>query len=194
MTRTTLTILGAVLILSNYCVMHAFAQCLDRPDIATLTRTYAGKYLNDAYGFSVQIPRNLVGRDVNNPLYQRGFTIVFDDPDESISVYADVNSLEWQSVDKAAMGYAGFFTKDQKVQSATSEQTDLGGRRAIMIETRFLCHKSSTRYASILIVTLSLDRRFIYSLRWEGRLEEEDGGRKILKSLVSSWRFREPKS
>lgn len=143
----------------------------------------------------MQIPRDFVGRDVDNPLYQRGFTIVFDDPDESISAYADTNSLEWNSVDKVAKEYARYLAEGtDKVLLTNSEATQLGGRRAVIVETRFLCHGSSTPYASILIATLSLDKRFTYSLRWEGKVEEEESGRQILKSLSSSWRFRRPKS
>jgi hypothetical protein len=188
-------LLGGVLILSCACIGPASAQCLDKPEIASLTRTYTGTYVNDAYGFSVQIPRDFVGRDVDNPLYQRGFTILSEDPDESLRVYADVNSLEWKNIDKAALEYARPFADDaSKILSTTSHTTVLGGRHAVVVETRFLCRGSSTRYASMLILTLSADRRFVYALRWEGKLEEMGRGRQLLRSLRSSWRFREPKS
>jgi hypothetical protein len=195
MTSLDSILLGGVLILSSYCSGLASAQCIDKPDRSFLTRTYIGSYVNDAYGFSVEIPRGSIGRDVNNPLYQKGFTILFDDPDESLSVDADVNSMEWNSAVEAAKGYADFITEDDdRILSTSSENAMLGGRPAVIVERRFLCKGTSTRYAFLLAISLSRDGRFVYALRWEGKLDEMDGGRRLLRSLCSSWHFRKPKS
>jgi len=173
----------------------AFAQCPASPDSTTLTRSYSGEYKNLAYGFKVSIPSPFIGRDVDNPLYQRGFTLLFPDSQESISVYADVNSLDWRSTPEAEAGYTRAFTDQAaKVFSETRTQSQLGHQNAIEEAAEYSCGKMQGTFASITIVSLSLDKRFVYTIRWEGKKSERDEGSKVLHQLVSSWRFFTPKS
>lgn len=185
---------GALLLLIP-CTGHAFSACPNTPRADTLTRTYHDTYSNPAYGFTVTIPPNLIGRDVDSPLYQRGFTILFSDPEESISVYADTNSLEWKDVSIAAKEYSQFFTEEaRRVLSSDIVKTTLDGRPAIRITVSYTCKGSTTHYSSISTVSLSHDLRFVYTLGWEGREDELEAGKHILDSLMTSWRFHRPTS
>jgi hypothetical protein len=173
----------------------AFAQCPASPEAAALIRRYSGEYENFAYGFKVSIPSPFVGRDVDNPLYQRGFTLLFPDSQESITVYADVNSLDWRNVREAAAGYTKAFTDQAtEVFSETRTQSQLGHQNAIEDAAEYSCGESQSAFASITVVSLSPDKRFIYTLRWEGKRNKRDEGRKVLGQLVSSWKFFTPRS
>jgi hypothetical protein len=167
--------------------------CLSRN--TALTRRYSGGYENLAYGFKVSIPSRFVGFDVDNPLYQRGFTLLFPDSQESITVYADINSLDWRSVTEAATGYTKVFTDQAaKVLSENRKHSLLGRRDAIQDAADYSCGDNQTPFSSITIVSLSPDKRFVYTLRWEGKKNERAAGKKALQELVSSWRFFAPKT
>jgi hypothetical protein len=175
------------------CTGRALSQCPDAPPAETLKRSYTGVYANPAYGFAVTIPPGLAGRDVDNPLYQRGFTILFSDPEESLRVYADTNSLDWRSAGIAAKEYSRFFTeKAAKVLSSAAVDTGLDGHQATRITVHYMCGSSQTQYASISTVSLSRDRRFVYVVRWEGKADKLQSGEDILGMLLKSWHFRKP--
>lgn len=183
------------LLMPSWSLASDSAYCHERHATENWARSYIALYENLAYGFTVEIPKGLVGKDEDNPLYQRGFIIVFQDPDESLAVYAGPNSLEWENVDDAAQWYASIF-KDhaEKVLSTSTANSVLGNRSAKTVTTRYLCPGSDTRYTSIMILTMSRDKRFEYSLEWVGKPDEESHGVQILKALSSSWRFRKPRS
>jgi hypothetical protein len=173
----------------------AFAQCPASPDATALTRKYSGEYENFAYGFRVSIPDPFIGRDGDNPLYQRGFPLLFPDSQESIAVYVDINSLEWRSVTETATGYAKAFAgQAAKMVSEYRKHTLLGHRDAIQDTADYLCGGGETLFSSITIVSLSRDKRFVYTLRWEGKKDERAAGNEVLQKLVSSWRFFAPRS
>jgi hypothetical protein len=126
-------------------------------------------------------------------LYQRGFTILFSDPEESLRVYADTNSLDWRSAGIAAKEYSRFFTeKAAKVLSSAAVDTGLDGHQATRITVHYMCGSSQTQYASISTVSLSRDRRFVYVVRWEGKADKLQSGEDILGMLLKSWHFRKP--
>ncbi len=150
---------------------------------------------NPAYGFRILIPPTLTGRDVDNPLYQRGFILLFSDPDESLNIQADTNSLDGNTLSQAAAEYTRAYTDQAKsILSYRSNNIVLGRRAAIEVSTSFLCRGTPGVFSLVTILTLSPDRRFLYTLNWTGREDRRDAGTKLLRQLVRSWRFMKPTS
>jgi hypothetical protein len=177
-------------------VPRALSQCVAQLKVDQLPRVYSGQYRNPAYGFSVFIPQGFVGRDVDNPLYQRGFIVLFPNPEERISAYADVNSLEWRSPKEAADALAGIDSKEGlNFVSRHGVAMAFNGHSAFRTTIDYTCgHDRQSRYSSVLVVALSNDKRFYYILSWEGSRTHSKAGEKTLQLFVDSWRFSKPTS
>lgn len=177
------------------CAAETTQSCPVKQHPEMMRRTYTGRYVNPAEGFDVLIPLGLVGRDVDDPAYQRGFTILFQDPEESLSVGGEHNSLEWKDARAAAEDNSSAYREDgRKILFSQGNELVLNRRKAYEITISYTCPGSSVQYSSITAFALSVNRQWIYELRWEGKSTEIKNGRKIMRLLYSTWHFRKPKS
>ncbi len=185
--------LSTLVVQPGNCAAETTQSCPVKQYPGMMKRSYTGRYVNPAEGFDVLIPRGLVGRDVDDPAYQRGFTILFQDPDESLGVDGEPNSLYWKDAIEAAEADSSAYRDDgRKITFSKGEVLVLDGRRAYSITTSYTCPGSGIQYSSITTLALGVDREYVYTLRWEGKSNELESGRKIMQSLYSTWHFRKP--
>jgi hypothetical protein len=122
------------------CTVETTQSCPVKQHPQTMKRSYAGRYVNPSGGFDVLIPRDLVGRDVDNPSCQRGFTILFHDPAESLSVKGEPNSLDWNDARKATEANSNASREDgRKITFSKGYIFVLDGRQASSITTSYIC-------------------------------------------------------
>ncbi len=175
------------------CAAETIQSCPVKQFPEMMKRSYTGRYVNPAEGFDVLIPRGLVGRDVDDPAYQRGFTILFQDPEESLSVGGEHNSLEWKNARAAAEDNSSAYREDgRKITFSQGDSFVLDRRKGHEITTSYICLGSNVQYSSVTAFALSANREWIYELRWEGKSSEIVNGRKVMRLLYSTWHFRKP--
>lgn len=186
-------VLGVLLVRMGTCAAETTQDCPDKQDPETMKRSYTGRYVNPAEGFDVIIPRGLVGRDFDDPSYQRGFIIFFEHPVESLLVNGEPNSLEWKDAREAAEAYSSSYPDDgRKITSSKGGVLLLDGHKAYTVMKSYTCPSSNVQYSSITTSVLGVDREYVYMLRWEGTSDELEKGRKLMHSLYSTWHFRKP--
>jgi len=153
-------------------------------------RTYVGEYKNLSYGYSVVIPHGLTGVDMDNPAYQRGFTIILRDPSRTISVSAETNSLEYNDSKAAAVAELYLF-KQQGLQVAHEHTgpTELAGHAAANLSFRFACSGAEAEYLHIEILALSPDGQYVYTISWDGPSNMERLDQRLIAALRRSWRM-----
>jgi hypothetical protein len=175
------------------CAAETTQDCPVKQHPETMKRSYTGRYVNPAEGFDVLIPRGLVGRDFDEPSYQRGFVILFQDQEESLVVDGEHNSLYWKNAREAADFDSSSYRDDgRKIVFSKGDILLLDRRRAYSVTTSYTCPGSGIQYSSITALALGVDREYVYTLRWEGKSDELENGRKIMPSLYSTWHFRKP--
>lgn len=185
--------LSTLLLQLGNCVAETIQSCPVKHHPEMMKRSYTGRYVNLAEGFDVLIPRGLVGRDVDDPAYQRGFTILFQDPEESLGVEGEPNSLYWKHAREAAEDNLSAYRNDgRKILFSEGNVLVLDAHVAYTVTTSYICPHSRIQYSSITTLALGIDREYVYTLRWEGRSDELENGRKIMQSLYSTMHFRKP--
>ena len=153
-------------------------------------RTYAGEYRNGSYGFSVVIPHGFTGVDADNPAYQKGFIIALKDPERSVSVFADTNSLEYTDATAAATGELGLFKQQGlRVENQQIAGTELGGHSAVTLSFQYRCSNQGAQYAHVEVIAISLDGQYVYTIAWDGAADQERLDQRIITGLKRSWRY-----
>ena len=152
-------------------------------------RTYAGEYRNGSYGFSVVIPHGLTGVDADNPAYQKGFIIALKDPERTVSVFADTNSLEYPDAKAAAAGELGLFQQGLRVENQQIRGTELGGKPAATLSFQYRCSNQESRYVHVEVIAISPDGQYVYTIAWDGAADQDRLGQRIIIGLKRSWRY-----
>lgn len=80
------------------------SQVLNRDEGAPTN--YRGRYVNEVYGYSVEIPEGLVGVGAAPPAPNHGVSIVLsEEPEARIWIDGSYNSLFWSTLDEAAAAH-----------------------------------------------------------------------------------------
>jgi hypothetical protein len=190
-----LTILSAVLsITAVWCfVPVSRAQYCDFPPKELMQgehREYRGMYLNEAYGYSVVIPGDLIGYDDVNPLYQHGFGIsVGAQPQSYIFVNGEPNSLEFATAGDAATQHLKYMDKHgNRIGPPQISESKLGRLTAAVLFATYTCSGLPERYVVYSIFAVSPDRSQLYEVSLyaqEGRFEQDKA---VLGAIVKSWK------
>lgn len=157
-------------------------------------RRYTGRYVNRAFGFSTQLPGGLAGLDADDPSYQRGFAVALPKDQGTVWVFAESNSADFgqpQAAAEAAIHYLG--TRAEHMLPANYVKEKIASHPAERVSAEFQCAGSKERFGYTAIMAMDTDRRFVYSIVWEGRLIDSNSADTILQSLQSSWRFLVPR-
>jgi hypothetical protein len=154
------------------------------------SRAYRGLYENKAYGYSVEIPTDLVGHDGVNPFYQHGFGIISGgDPHSYIVVDGDKNSLEFASPADAATRFLKFLSRHgSKVDSSKITESQLGELKAALLVATYTCPGSAERYVRASMVAISPDKSNLYEVTLYARSDRFALDRAVFDALVKSWK------
>jgi hypothetical protein len=153
-------------------------------------REYHGAYKNEAYGYSVVIPANLVGYDDVNPFYQHGFGILLGaEPQTYVFVNGEPNSLEFPRPVDAASQFLKYLGKDgNKVESSKITESRLGPLKAALLVATYTCPGSAERYTTATMVAISPDKSNLYEVTLYARSDRFEQDRAVLDALAKSWK------
>jgi hypothetical protein len=155
------------------------------------SREFRGPYENKAYGYSVEIPADLVGYDSANPFYQNGLGIIIGgEPKSYIVVDGEKNSLEFTGPADAATRFLEYLRKHaSKVESSRITASQLGPLKAAFLVATYTCPGSAERYAKASMIAISPDKSNLYEITLFARSDHFDHDRVVLDALVKSWKY-----
>ncbi len=136
------------------------------------------------------IPHGLAGVDGNNPAYQKGFIIALKNPERTVSVFADTNSLEYLNAKAAAGGELGLFKQQGlRVEGEQIVGAELGGRPAATLSFQYRCSTQEPAYAHFEVVAISPDGQYVYTITWDGAADQDRLDQWLITELKRSWRY-----
>lgn len=161
----------------------------DGPDMAKFTGTYS----NFVYGYSVKVPRGLVGHNTPAPSPQHGYGIVLSwEPRAYIFVDGSYNSSEAKNANEIEETYLKFLQEESaeviKVEKSRSVLGPLSARRYVAKHT---CKK--LRGTFIEDMTIALHKGVVYSA---GLLTTPDRylrDKPVLEQMLKTWRLAQRK-
>lgn len=153
-------------------------------------REYRGLYENKAYGYSVEIPTDLVGYDGANPLYQQGFGIILGaEPKSYILANGEPNSLEFTRPVDAASQFLKYLRKHaSKVESSKITESRLGALKGALLIATYTCPGSTERYVRASMIAISPDKSKLYEVTLYARADRFGQDRAVLDALAKSWK------
>lgn len=189
-------VLYLLLILVGYTArpdhIHA-AGCNEFPpssfeDDPTLVRL-EGRYINDAWGYTIEIPRGLVAKSSppNHP--QHGFGILLSRrPKGYIWVNASPNTLEWKSLRQAADAHISWIKEGSaNILKIERYRTNLNGFPALRLIVRYEC-PTRTMIDEYFIAIDS--RQIVYTIALSADAEKYSSYKKILAKIARTWQLR----
>ena len=176
-----------------YFVPVSRAQYCDFPPKELMQgehREYRGVYLNEAYGYFVVIPGDLIGYDDVNPLYQHGFGIsVGAQPQSYIFVNGEPNSMKFAAPADAATQHLEYLDKHgNRIGSPQITESQLGRLKAALLLATYTCPGLPERYVVASVFAVSPDRSQLYEVSLfahEGHFEQDKA---VLDAIVKSWK------
>jgi hypothetical protein len=154
-------------------------------------REYRGLYLNQAFHYSVTVPKGVAGYDTVNPLYQTGFVVVFgDQPQSYITLFAEPNSLEDASSGDVAKREPDYLRRKGKtIKSASITSAHLGRLPASRIRLTYACQGSTERHVQVSVFALSPSKSIVYEISLYANAGGYAHGREVLSQLLKSWKY-----
>lgn len=168
--------------------------CPTRPDVGSKPRRYAGFYENRAYGFSVVIPNGSTGFDADDPMYQRGFTIALPRDGGFLTVLAEANSAEYTNARASARELLLYLRdRTQGVFRSTLSEDLVDHHSAEQVSADFSCAGDRRLYTFLALTTMDENRRFVYTIMWEGPASSATAARDLIHEIRNSWTFIRPR-
>jgi len=189
------TILAASIILCAFCclVPESQAQYCDFEKKLTESerREYRGIYKNKSYGYSVEIPGELIGYDDGNPFYQHGFGIVVGGtPQSYVFVNGEPNSLEFASSGDAASQSLKYLHKHgNSVESSEITESHLGPLNAALLLATYTCPGMTDRYVVSSIFAVSPEGSQLYEVSLYAHESRFKRDKAVLDAIVKSWQY-----
>ena len=189
------TILAASIILSTFgsLVPESQAQYCDfgKKQTESEPRKYRGIYQNKSYGYSVEIPGELVGYDDGNPFYQHGFGIVVGEtPQSHIFVSGEPNSLEFATSGDAASQYLKYLRKHgNRIETSEIRESHLGPLNAVLLFATYTCPGIRERYVVSSIFAVSPEGSQLYEVSLYAHESRFKQDKAVLDAIVKSWQY-----
>src|ERR1700682_36931 len=151
---------------------------------------YRGRYLNEAYQYSLVIPEHFAGYDQPDATHH-GFGLVFGAKQESyIVVDGAKNSLELNAPSDQAIQDLEYMRKEKKlVESANFTTARLDHLPSALLVATYTCSGSAKRYTQISAFALSPDKENAYELTLYCLANQCEAARTIFDQLLKSWKY-----
>ena len=161
---------------------------------------FEGLYENHVYGYSVEVPRDMVGLGAPPPAPQHGFGIDLGNPRSTawvrgtefpksyIYVDGSYNSLEWQRLEDAVNSHISFLReKGRGVSVQVREQTRLGSLPALRVMAFY--EQDGVRMVSDEVVAFDDEARssIVYTISLSTPRSKYERDRPVLEALMKSW-------
>lgn len=172
---------------AGVCDHFAFKKLLEGP-----RSEYHGRYVNQAYEYSVVVPNGLTAYDVPDPANHEGFGIALGKPPQSyIFVRGEHNSLEYYTPGEAARHTVKYLRQEgRKVESETISRSHLGTLNAVLLVAIYTCPGSTDRHILSSITALSADKGFLYELEIYSPANRYLRDRAVLRQIIKSWKMK----
>lgn len=173
-------------------MIHA-ASCNEFPASSfendpSLTK-HEGKYVNDAWGYSIEIPKGLIGKSAPPDHPQHGFGILLSrKPLGYIWVDGSANSLEWKSLYQAANAHISWIREGAlKILTVEKHQTKLSGFQAVRLVVRYECPKANLTEDYFIAID---SRQIVYTIALTAESKRYPSYKKILENIANTWQLR----
>lgn len=169
--------------------LSAFNQLMAGPPRSRYE--YRGRYVNEAYEYSVRIPKGFTGYDGRKEANHNGFGLALGKVSQGvIFVIAEHNSLEYNMPREAAVQTVEWLRqRGKQIESETISDTHLGKLRAVHLVVIYTCRGSTDRYVQSSIMALSPDLGFTYTLELYSPANHYASNRRMLDQVVKSWKM-----
>lgn len=151
---------------------------------------YHGQYENKTWGYSVLIPKSLIGYDSSAGPHH-GFNLVLsEDRTSYIFVNGEANTLEFKdSRDQAAQQVKYLRLQNRKIESVKTISRLIGNLPATEIVIMYSCPKSSERYIQDSIMALGPRREPSYEVTLHTPRERFPVDHAVLLGILKSWKY-----
>lgn len=152
---------------------------------------YRGRYINEAYEYSVRIPKGLTAYDGRDEARHDGFVLALGEDSQSvIFVSGDPNSSEYHAPREGAMEDAKFLRQQGKqIESETISDSHLGTLDAVLLVVHYTCPGSAERHVKSSIMAISPDKGFLYKIELYSPGDQYESRRAVLDQVIKSWKM-----
>lgn len=160
----------------------------DGPDI----RRFTGAYYNPNYGYSVVIPKGLIGHDSAPPSPHHGFGIVLSwEPRAYVYVDGSYNSAEFESIEDVETQHLTWLKEESvKIVSVDHIVTDLGILKAKRFIARHTCPQISDTFIDDYIFAFSKDKNILYTIALLTTESRYNKDKRVLEQLIKTWELK----
>lgn len=151
-----------------------------------------GPTYNPKYGYSVVIPKGLVGHSADASAPYHGFGIVLSwDPRSYLYVDGTYNSLESESLEDVEAQYLSWLKEASgKIISVHHRVVKLGGLRARRNVARHPCPNLSGDFIDDYTFAFSKNKDIIYTVALLTTHERYKKDKRVLEELLKTWKLR----
>lgn len=152
---------------------------------------YRGRYVNDAYRYTVTIPRGLTAYDGREQARHSGFGLALGEPPQSfIFVRADSNSVEYDTPREAATQALEWMREGgRRVESATISESRLGTLNSALLVVSYTCRGSSELHRRATMMALGPGKGYLYALELYSPAGRYERDRAVLDKIIRSWKI-----
>ena len=156
---------------------------------------YQGRYLNEVYGYSIEIPKGLRGEGVSPPAPNHGVTIILSEqPEARIWTDGSFNSLFWSSLDEAvADRIEGNRNVVSQVEVIKRSNTRLHDLNAVHLTLRHKDRGASEFVVEDVVLALRDTKDevgIVYSISLTTVESRYNRDKEVFDEIVRSWRVR----
>lgn len=153
-----------------------------------LTR-YEGKYINRNWGYSVMIPKKLIGLNEPPDYPQHGLRIELSKNQNGyIWIDGSTNSLEWDSKNKAADFYISIIKNaNAEILSIKKHRVRINGFPFLRLIVRYKCPDE----IHIRDLFITIDRRqIVYTIALSTTDDGYRDNKKLLETIANTWQLQ----
>lgn len=159
--------------------------------------TFQERYVNEGYGYSIEIPKGLIGKGSSPPAPNHGVSIVLSEqPEARIWTDGSFNSQFWSTLDEAATAHVeGGMNGVSQAEVIERSDTRLNDLPATRITLRRKDRGSSEAVIEDVILALRSTKDevgLVYSIGLTSTQSRYNQDKEVFDQVVQSWRAQQP--
>jgi hypothetical protein len=159
----------------------------DDPDTSLTGTTY-----NPNYGYSVVIPKGLIGHKAAAPAPYHGFGIVLSwEPRSYLYVDGSYNSLDLESLQEVEKTHLDWLKDESgKIISVQHKNTKLGNLQARRYIAKHTCPKASGNFIDDYTFAFSKEKGIVYTVALLTTVERYEKDKRVLEEILKTWKLQ----
>lgn len=152
---------------------------------------FTGQTYNPNYGYSVIIPKGLVGHNSPPPAPYHGFGIILSwEPRAYLYVDGSYNSLDLESLDKVkAQNLEWLKQESKKIISVKHSVSKLGPLQAKRYVALHICPKASGEFIDDYTFAFSKGKDIIYTVALLTTADRYKKDQRVLEAILKTWKL-----